>query len=101
LGVAYGNAEFVVAGIGTILTSGTVTMNPTVRLALGPAPVLSTNGMSLALDGPVGSNYVIEASSDLANWTPTQSFTLTNSPFYFHDAPTTNSPGRFYRAMLR
>ena len=76
-------------------------MNPTVRLALGPAPIWSTNGMSLALDGPVGSNYVIEASSDLVNWTPTQSFTLTNSPFYFRDAPATNSPGRFYRAMLR
>jgi len=57
--------------------------------------------MSLALNGPVGSNYVIEASSNLVNWTPIQSFTLTNSPCNFRDAPATNSPDRFYRAMLR
>jgi len=100
-GVAYGKAEFVVVGDNVILTSGTVKSNPTARLALGPAPVWSANGMSLALNGPVGSNYVIEASADLVNWTPIQSITLTNSPFYFRDAPATNSPDRFYRAMLR
>ena len=97
LGIAYGNGRFVAVGfVGTILTSGTV-----VTLALGPAPVWSANGMSLALDGPVGSNYVIQASSDLVNWTPIDSFSITNSPFYFHGAAATNSSARFYRAMLQ
>jgi len=99
-GVAYGNGRFVAVG-SALLTSGTVTATPEVRLAPGPAPAWSANGMSLALDGPVGSNYVIQASSDLVNWTPILSFNLTNSPFYFRDTTATNSAARFYRAMVQ
>ncbi|HXP63797.1 MAG TPA: hypothetical protein VN829_25040 [Dongiaceae bacterium] len=100
-GVAYGNGMFVAVGFGPVLTSGTVTATPEVRLAPGPAPVWGANGMSLALDGPVGSNYVIQASSDLANWTPIESFSISNSPFCFHAAAATNAPARFYRALLQ
>jgi hypothetical protein len=106
-GVAYGNGRFVAVGwdervgASVILTSGTFPATPEVSLAPGPAPVWSADGMSLALDGPVGSNYVIQASSDLVNWSPILSFNITNSPFYFSDTTATNAPARFYRALLQ
>lgn len=87
-------------GSGQVLT-GVYTMPPRpFSLNLGPAPVWGTNGLSLALAGPVGSNYLIQASTDLANWMPVRYFAITNSPFYFNDATATNSGARFYRAVI-
>ena len=87
-------------GSGQVL-SGVYTMPQwPFSLSLGTAPVWSTNGLSLALAGPVGSNYLIQASTDLANWTPVRYFAITNSPFYFNDATATNSGARFYRAVI-
>ena len=69
-------------------------------LGAGLAPLWSTNGLSLALAGPLGSNYLVQASTDLVNWTPIRYFGITNSPFYFNDAAATNSGVRFYRAVM-
>jgi hypothetical protein len=88
-------------GGGGQVLAGIYTMpGPRVTLDVGPAPIWSTNGLSLALDGPLGSNYLVQASTDLVNWTPIRYFGITNSPFYFNDAAATNSGARFYRAVM-
>jgi len=81
--------------------AGIYTMpGPLVTLRVGPAPLWTTNGLSLALAGPVRSNYIIQASTNLANWTPIRYFSITNLPFYFNDVSATNSSARSYRALI-
>lgn len=57
--------------------------------------------MSPVLDGPVGSNCVIQASSSLVKRTPILFFNSTYSPFYFRGATPSNPTARFHRAMLQ
>jgi hypothetical protein len=87
-------------GTGQVL-AGVYVVSP-MPVTLGAAsPVLSsTNGFGLMLQGPISSNYVIEASTDLFNWTPAIYFSSTNSPFYFSDPSATNFSQRFYRAVM-
>jgi hypothetical protein len=50
---------------------------------------------SFTVTGTAGSNYVVQASSDLANWTPVQ----TNAaPFAFTDLNSSAADKKFYRA---
>jgi len=69
-------------------------------LGFGLAHPWTTNGLSLMLQGPVGSNYIIQASTDLINWQAITNFTTTNSPFYFYDPAATNYDHRFYRGVM-
>ena len=71
-----------------------------VALNFGPPPVWSLNGLSLGLEGQVGSSYLIQASSDLVTWTPMRYFVLTNSPLFFTDLSATNLNARFYQAVI-
>jgi uncharacterized repeat protein (TIGR03806 family) len=62
------------------------------------APQLQPDGtLSFFVQGSDGVNYVVEASTNFANWTPL----FTNAPvgnvFQFVDPDTTNHPFRFYR----
>jgi uncharacterized repeat protein (TIGR03803 family) len=59
----------------------------------------TTNGLALMLQGPVGSNYMVQASTNLLTWLPITNFVSTNSPFYFSDPLATNYSRRFYRAI--
>jgi hypothetical protein len=61
---------------------------------------LNMNGLNLSLQGAIGSNYLIEASTDLISWSPILYFSTTNSPFYFTDPSATNSSMQFYRAVM-
>ena len=75
---------------------------PVLSLNLGPAPIWSTNGMSLELTGPYGS-YVVEAVSNLSaplRWQTVQYYSSSNWSFRFDftDSLATNYGGRFYRA---
>jgi hypothetical protein len=57
-----------------------------------------TNGnFSFRLLGEEGSNYVIQASATLTNWSSVHTNTVTNGGFDF-TAPATNLAPRFYRA---
>ena len=70
-------------------------------LTLGALPAtIDTNGFNLILIGPIGSNYTIEASTDLKSWLTLGSFTTTFSSINFNDASATNYPQRFYRALF-
>ncbi len=74
--------------------------SPTISLGFGLAQPWTANGLSLMLQGPVGSNYIIQASTDLMSWQPITNFTTTTSPFYFTDPAAANYDHRFYRGMM-
>ena len=50
------------------------------------------------LNGPVGSNYTVKASTDLSNWFNLFSLDATSSVMFLQDNQATNSQ-RFYRAL--
>ena len=72
---------------------------PGLKLGLGSARPLSTNGLELVLFSVAGLEYRIDASSDLASWTAITNFVSTNAAMYFRDAAATNYSHRFYRAV--
>ena len=86
---------------GSVLSDkATVTVVATApRLALQ----LPTGLPMLTLEGPVGTTYRIEYSTNLSatNWTSLVELSLSATPFTFSDSGWTNSPARFYRAVLR
>ena len=71
-----------------------------VVLGFGLAQPLTRKGLALMLQGPVGSNYVIQSSKDMRIWLPITNFVTTSSPFYFSDPQATNYNQRFYRAVI-
>ncbi len=104
------NAGLVLSGgtlYGTTLGGGSsdngtvfrIDLPPTVLTADGSGSFI-TNGFGCDLSGMAGQTVVIEASTNLAAWTPL----LTNSPptgcFHFNDPDSTNFTQRFYRARL-
>jgi hypothetical protein len=54
--------------------------------------------VQVTVNGEIGVNYALEASSDLANWTKVSVQTNETGSLVFREQPTTNSI-RFYRAM--
>ena len=67
-----------------------------------PATLLVTTGavtggqFALQFQGVSGESYTVEMSTNLCNWTPVLTNTLTNNLFIFTDSNATN-PARFYR----
>jgi hypothetical protein len=58
------------------------------------------NGMfQLELSGLIGKGYVMQATTNFANWIPLATNPTTVSPFYLTDPGATNFPYRFYRAV--
>jgi hypothetical protein len=60
-----------------------------------------TGGFKLQLSGPVGSNVVVEASSDLKNWTPVYTNQVTTGSITYTDAVANTLPARYYRAKIQ
>ena len=60
-----------------------------------------TGGFKLKLSGPVGSNVVIQASSDLKNWTPICTNLVTTGSINYTDAVASTLPARYYRAKIQ
>jgi hypothetical protein len=58
------------------------------------------HSFQMAFYGMAGSNYTIQASSNLLNWQPFTNFIITDSPYNFTDPTATNFNKRFYRATL-
>jgi hypothetical protein len=95
--VAYGNKTFVVGGYdGEILQSGVMAPMP---LALGPVMILPHGEVQVALKGPDGQTYSIQASTDLSQWIDLTNVVLAHSSAQFVDQSATNHPQRFYRAV--
>jgi subtilase family serine protease len=74
--------------------------SPALRLDIGSTRPWTSNGLLLKLDGPIGRNYQIQASTDLVGWQQVVNLTTTFAPMYFVDPSAANFERRFYRAML-
>jgi hypothetical protein len=73
---------------------------PGLKLGLGSAHPLSSNGLDLVLFSLPGLEYRIDASGDLLNWTAVTNFISTNATLHFLDSSATNYSRRFYRAVV-
>jgi len=58
---------------------------------------VQTNGFGFNLNWASGQTVVVEASTNLINWTPVSTNTITGGTATFSDPQWTNYPGRFYR----
>ncbi|HTR41114.1 MAG TPA: hypothetical protein VMH87_05820 [Pseudomonadales bacterium] len=88
-------------GILGLSSSVPITLNilPTVLAVPGQAGMVA-NGFKLQFSGPIGSNVVIEASSDLIHWAPISTNVLTGGALSYIDTAAKANPSRFYRAQL-
>ena len=69
---------------------------PTMQTGDGSFGV-QTNQFGFNINWASEKTVVVEASSDLINWQPVQTNTLTTGTAYFSDPQWTNYPGHFYR----
>jgi hypothetical protein len=53
----------------------------------------------MGFEGATGSNYVLQASTNLSTWTPISTNNAVTSPFNLLDPKATNFPYRFYRVL--
>lgn len=60
-----------------------------------------TGGFKLKMSGPTGSNVVIEATSDMKNWTPICTNLISNGSITYTDAVAKTLPSRYYRAKIQ
>jgi hypothetical protein len=74
----------------------TVLLNAPVRIG---SFVLTNGGFQLQLAGSAGSNYFIQVSTNLTNWTPVLTNTTPNGLINFTDTNLGGRPLRFYRAV--
>lgn len=64
--------------------------------------VMTTNGFKMQLSGPAGSNFVIFASSNLANWVAISTNAASAGGIAnFTDTSARNFSARFYRALVQ
>ncbi|HVU28446.1 MAG TPA: hypothetical protein VHG71_12010 [Verrucomicrobiae bacterium] len=66
-------------------------------LSLGSTQPLTPSGFNLMLQGPIGSNCVVQASADLVNWQTVTNILSTTWLTYFNDPTATNYSRQFYR----
>jgi hypothetical protein len=56
--------------------------------------------VQLTLTGGVGQTYTVQASTNLVNWVAITNLVLATGSGQFTDYSVTNSPQRFYRAVV-
>ncbi len=59
----------------------------------------TNNVFQLSFAGTAGSNYVLQASTNLSNWTPVSTNQAVTNLFNLFDVKATNYPYRFYRVL--
>jgi len=67
---------------------------------LGPVRVLGESEVTISIDGELGRGYLIEASSDLASWTPVAAVENSTGTLQFGDPAVATSSQRFYRVVI-
>ena len=70
------------------------------QLTITNALPMTTNGLVFNLQLSTGLNGHIQVSTNLTDWTTLTNFVGTNSTITFRDPAATNSPHRFYRAVI-
>lgn len=93
-----GSAPLNLAVQGSI-TQVLIATNPPAAAPAFSAPVLANNQFQFTLTGTTGSNYVVQAATNLAapNWI---SLTTNPAPFVFIQSNANLFPQRFYRAVV-
>ena len=66
-------------------------------LIVGSSQLLSDGRFQLTLNGALGQNYFLLASTNLLDWTAISNFVATNQPVTVFDPDASNHPARFYR----
>jgi hypothetical protein len=69
-------------------------------LSFGTSKPLLTNGLTFTLQLSSNLNGHIYYSTNMINWVSWTNFKGTNASFTFRDPAATNSPKRFYRAVI-
>ncbi len=80
----------------SVAASALFIINPGIYF-IGGSDTFSNGVFQMQFSGPAGSNYVLQASSDLTNWVSIGTNTPLSTPFYLTDSGATNYPRRFYR----
>jgi hypothetical protein len=62
---------------------------------------LPNHQLQLSFMGVAGSNYVLQASTNLSSWTPISTNTAGINSFNFFDPHAANFPDRYYRVLLQ
>jgi Immunoglobulin domain len=62
---------------------------------------MTANGFQIQLSGPAGSNYVIQASTDLQSWTPISTNSAPSGTVSYTDTSAKTNVFRFYRARVQ
>ena len=105
-GTLYVGGDFTTAG-GNV-AADTAEANIGGSAPVAPLFIVTTNGMlgfsdgrfQFTVTGPVGSNVVVQASTNVQTWIPLATNVLNLGTFTFTDMLATNYPQRFYRARL-
>ena len=84
------------AGLATSAPATLAVNLPDVRFL--SAAMLTNGQVQLVFSGVPGQEYVIQASTNLADWRPISVLSVTNGPLPFIDPAATNFAWRFYRA---
>lgn len=80
---------------------GSANSVPALALLNNPVRIQYSTGdchYDLRLTGPAGNTFILQASSDLVNWTSVVTNTASTGIVEVHDAGLPNSPARFFRA---
>jgi hypothetical protein len=81
-------------------TVATLTVVPPTPPSFGSAG-MTPDGFTFQLSVSVGSTYVIQASTNLQDWTPIYTNVALTGSLVFTDPAATNCPIRFYRALVQ
>ena len=102
--VALSPGQYVSYAVTAVASSG-ASSSPALALSLIATPtltvpaVLADGSVQLNLSGIAGLSYTVQASTNLVDWVPIQSFISTNGTMTVVDPAATNFNYRFYRAV--
>ena len=77
----------------------TVTLPPLILSA--PQVTVGSTHFTFLLSGPAGSNYVLQVSTDLVNWSSVSTFTMPGSGSMTLSNAISGYNRRFYRAFMQ
>ncbi|EEF63094.1 NHL repeat containing protein [Pedosphaera parvula] len=78
----------------------TLTNSPFGQTGVFQSIAMQPNGtVQFSLSGSSGAIYTLEVSTNLVNWTPLVTFTMTNGTVQLIDTTATNFPAQFYRLV--
>lgn len=93
-------ASYTLSGITrTAQASVTIVNSNVASPQLTSVGLANNSGFQMIFNGTMGSNYTLQASSDLKNWTSVRVFTCTNSPTLVIDPGANYLEKRFYRVV--